>query len=140
RPGPAVRLEVCGFADVAGALAYWRRRVGPDADELAQLAPLCAGLERLHLSFDLGAELGPRVGLEGSFLRQPAREPRWAAWFQRLIDHGLADAGKVAAVLAWPARTPGVVRGLSHGKIAVERGQPPEAKVYLTRVPWPPRP
>ncbi|MDX1998883.1 MAG: hypothetical protein SF066_14295, partial [Thermoanaerobaculia bacterium] len=47
RPGPAVRLEVCGFADVAGALAYWRRRVGPDADELAQLAPLCAGLERL---------------------------------------------------------------------------------------------
>lgn len=138
RPGPALRLEVCGFTDVAGALAYWQRLVGTRADELAELEPLCSGLERLHLSFDLGPEIGPRVGLEGSFPRQPAREPRWAAWFQRLIDHGLADAAKVAAVLAWPARVPGLVRGISHGKIAVEHGLAPEAKAYVTRVPWPP--
>lgn len=140
RPGPALRLEVCGFTDVAGALAYLQPLVGTQADELAELARLGAGLERLHLSFDVGAEIGPRVGLEGSFPRQPAREPRWAAWFDRLVSHGLADPAKVAAVLAWPARTPARMHGVSHGKIAVERGKPPEAKVYLTRVPWPPRP
>jgi hypothetical protein len=145
RPGNPVRLEIYGL-DSAGALAYLRR-VAPHAfPVLAEIAPLFEGIERPHLAFDLGAEILPRIGLEGSFAQQ--RDPRWRMLFTRLVDRGLCTPEEMDAILAWPGydtfwtaaadwplEQAGVrgfcVRNLSHVKVVAQPGRPPEAKIYL---------
>jgi hypothetical protein len=145
RPGNPIRLEIFGL-DPAGALAYLRRVAPQAAASLAGIAPLFEGIDRPHLSFDLGAEILPRVGLEGSFARQ--RDPLWAGLLERLVDRGLCTPGERDAILAWPgfdtfwtaaADWPlgqtGMhgfcVRSLSHVKVVAQPGRAPEAKVYL---------
>jgi len=158
RGSRAVRLEIIGLppretpAFLAGIAPHL-------ADPVAAAAPLLAGAERPHLSFDVGpGGIGPRAGLEGSFVKWPHREPRWRRLFDRLVDHGLCAPARRDAVFAWPgqetfwaapgrwpaaaAGTQGVcVRALSHVKVVARAGQPPEAKVYLL-FGWivPPRP
>jgi hypothetical protein len=143
----AVRLEVFGLQP-AEILAFLRDRVPATAASAATVLPLFAGVERLHLSFDLAEEILPRIGIEGSFPRQPSREPRWAAWLDRLAQRGLCSPEKRDAVLAWPGydtfwtaprRWPvaeigprGVcLRALSHLKAVCRPQHPPEAKAYL---------
>lgn len=138
RPGAAIRLELC-FDSHASALGYLTRLAPGQAAALAPVAELLAGLERIHLSFDLGEQVLPRVGLEGSFPRQPAREPRWSELFARLTARGLCLPEVADAALAWPTpraeRSTPFVRGLSHVKVCAGPGLEPEAKVYLTLVP-----
>ena len=110
--------------------------------------PLFAGVERIHLSFDIGSEILPRTGLEGSFSRLPRREPRWKDLFDRLVDRGLCAPEKRDAALAWPGYdsfwtapegwpvSPRLaagffVRNLSHVKGRLPSRSEPEAKVYL---------
>jgi hypothetical protein len=139
RPGPPLRLELGGL-EFPTAVAYLDLLAPRRARDLASLAPLFAGVERLHLSFDLGADgLGPRLGLEGSFPRQPAREPRWRSWLERLAAAGLADRARTEAALGWPGIAPSLVRGLSHVKVVTEKDRGAEAKVYLTLVPHGPK-
>jgi hypothetical protein len=144
----AIRLEILGMA--AEAAPAFLERVAPDlAPTVAAAAPLLAGAERPHFSFDIGPEgIGERAGLEGSFVRWPHREPRWRQLFDRLVDRGLCAPEKREAVFAWPgqetfwsapgrwpaaeAGTHGVcVRALSHVKVVARPGHEPEAKVYL---------
>jgi hypothetical protein len=147
--GDAVRLELYGFepAEIPG----WLRGLAPEAAEAAAgIAPLFEGVDRIHLSFDVSAsgEVLPRVGIEGSFVKLPANEPRWAALFDRLVERGLCDPGKRDAALGWPGSDsfwtapeawpageggdPGFcIRLLSHLKVAGRPGEEPEAKVYL---------
>jgi hypothetical protein len=116
---------------------------------MEELAPCLAGTERPHLSFDIGSEKPSRIGMEGSFIRQPNREPRWMELLDRLVERGLCTPEKREAVLAWPgydsfrtapdlwpAKSRGAghfcVRALSHIKIVGELGRPPHAKAYLT--------
>ena len=143
-----LRLEILGLRphDAPAFLA----RVAPHlASAVAKAAPLLAGAERPHLSFDIGPEgIGSRAGLEGSFVKWPHREPRWRELFDRLVDRGLCAPGKRDAVFAWPgqetfwaaperwpaeaAGTRGVcVRALSHVKVVARPDRAPEAKVYL---------
>lgn len=143
-----IRLEILGLPseEAPGFLAPF----DPDlAAAVAAAAPLLAGTERPHLSFDLGPEgIAPRAGLEGSFVKGPHREPRWQDLFDRLVERGLCDPGKRDALFAWPgqetfwaapgrwpaeaAGTRGVcVRALSHVKVVARPGHSPEAKVYL---------
>jgi hypothetical protein len=144
----ALRLEILGLAPDA-APAYLQRVAPGLAPAVAEAAPLLAGAERPHLSFDMGPEgIGPRAGLEGSFVKGPHREPRWRELFDRLVDRGLCAPEKRDAVFAWPgqetfwsaperwpveaAGTRGVcVRALSHVKIVARPDREPEAKVYL---------
>jgi hypothetical protein len=148
RPGSPVRMEIFGL-DPAGALAYLHRVAPHAAPPLTEIAPLFEGIDRPHLSFDLGTEILPRVGLEGSFARQ--REPRWADLFARLVARGLCTTAERDAILAWPGydtfwtatadwplERAGIggmsgfcVRALSHVKVVAQPGRPPEAKVYL---------
>ena len=147
RDGHPIRMELFGL-DAAQALSYLRRVAPHAAPPLAGIAPVLDGAERLHLSFDIGEEILPRVGLEGSFARLPEREPRWRQLFDRLIAHGLSTPLQREAALAWPgydtfwtaaARWPveraGVrgfcARGLSHVKLVCQPDRAPEAKVYL---------
>lgn len=150
RPGNPLRMELFGL-DPAGALAYLRRVAPHTVSPLAGIAPLFEGIERPHLSFDLGAEILPRVGLEGSFARQ--REPRWAELFARLVACGLCTPEERDAILAWPGydtfwtaatdwpvEQAGVhgfcVRSLSHVKVVAQPDRAPEAKVYLPVSYW----
>jgi len=145
----AVRMEVYGLAP--GQILGFLRRIAPDSvPRIAETAPLFAGVERLHLSFDIAPEGGlPRIGLEGSFPRLPRREPRWAELFRKLTERGLCSPEKKDAVLAWPGyetfwTAPAAwpvevvgargfcVRGLSHVKVVSAPDREPEAKAYLS--------
>jgi len=144
-PG-AVRLEIFGL-DPQGILETLRR-VGPRmVEHTAEIAPLFAESDRLHLSLDFTSEILPRIGIEASFVRQPEREPRWKVIFDRLVAAGLCDPGKRDAALAWsgydtfrtaPEAWPATVgrrgfcvRSLSHVKVVCWPDRDPEAKVYL---------
>jgi hypothetical protein len=148
RGSDAVRLEIFGL-EPAQILDYLRSVAPRTIPEVAQIAPLFEEVERLHLSFDVGEEILPRIGIEGSFPRQPSREPRWAGLLARLVERGLCSPGKREAVLAWPGydsfwtapeRWPvaeiGVrgfcVRSLSHVKVICHPDREPEVKIYLT--------
>jgi hypothetical protein len=146
RPGSPVRLEVFGL-DPAGIGSYLRRVAPASAERVASAAGLLAGAERIHLSIDLGSEVLPRIGVEGSFPRLPRREPRWAELFDRLVDRGLCAPAKRDAALSWPGydsfrtapeRWPEAAgiggfcaRALSHVKLVSQPDREPEAKVYL---------
>lgn len=148
RGSDAVRLEIFGL-DPAGILAYLER-VGPDlVPWVRETAALFADVERIHLSLDIGSEIQPRIGIEGSFSRLPRREPRWRELFDRLVGSGLCAPEKRDAALAWPGydnfwtapeRWPAkprpaagfCVRRLSHVKVVCRPDREPEAKVYLT--------
>ena len=143
----AVRMEIFGL-DPAAIVSYLES-VAPEAVPWVEReAALFAGVERIHLSLDLGEEILPRIGIEGSFVRLPRREPRWSELFERLVSRGLCEPGKRDAVLAWvgsesfrtaPAAWPvGAVgtggfcfRKPSHVKVVCRPDREPEAKAYL---------
>jgi hypothetical protein len=147
RGSEAIRLEVCGL-EPAAMLGYLRS-VAPETVPAARRASsLFEGVERLHLSFDVTDAILPRIGIEGSFPRQPSREPRWEALFERLVRRGLCSPAKRDAALAWPGYdtfwtaaerwpihelgTRGFcVRALSHVKAVCRPDREPEAKAYL---------
>lgn len=148
RGSDAVRLEVAGL-DPAGIVAYLGRVAPATLSGVAGIAPLFAGAGTIHLSFDVSAEILPRIGIEGSFPRLPPREPRWLDLFGRLVENELCALEKRDAALAWPGydtvwtaperwpvQTAGArgfcVRSLSHLKVVCDPGRAPEAKVYLT--------
>jgi hypothetical protein len=147
RDGGAVRMEIFGLEP--DQIDGYLRRIGlAEIPEVTAAVPVFAGVESLHLSFDIASEVLPRIGIEGSFPRRPEREPRWRGLFARLVDRGLCTPEKREAVFAWPGydsfwtaagRWPeeaGIrtrcVRGLSHVKVVCRPGWAPEAKVYLT--------
>jgi hypothetical protein len=146
-----VRLEILGL-DPAGIRRYLERIALPVLEPVAEILPLFAGVERLHLSLDVGERLSPRVGVEGSFARLPHREPAWGELFDRLQARHLCSPEKRAAAFAWPGHdsprtAPAVwppavrgasvrcVRSLSHVKVVTHPEREPEAKVYLLVTP-----
>jgi hypothetical protein len=147
RGSDAVRLEIFGM-ELVEILNYLERMAPEMVSVVETVAPLFAGVERLHLSFDVTDAILPRIGIEGSFPRQPSREPRWRPFFERLVRRGLCLSAKRDAALAWsgyntfwtaPERWPvaeigprGVcLRTLSHVKIVCRPDRGPEAKAYL---------
>jgi hypothetical protein len=151
RGSDAVRLEIFGL-DPAGIVSYLEKVSPSSIPWVREPAALFAGVERIHLSLDLGTEILPRIGIEGSFSRLPRREPHWHRLFDRLVKSGLCAAEKRDAALAWsgydnfwtaperwpvtPRPVPGFcVRRLSHVKVVCRPDQEPEAKAYLMFVP-----
>jgi hypothetical protein len=147
RGSEAIRLEICGLEPDA-MLGYLRSLTPETVPAVAEASSLFEGVERLHLSFDVTDAILPRIGIEGSFPRQPSREPRWEALFERLVQRGLCSPGKRDAALAWPGydnfwTAPGrwpigemgargfCVRALSHVKAVCRPDRDPEAKAYL---------
>lgn len=143
----ALRMEIFGL-DPAGIVSYLED-VAPQAVPWVESeAALFEDVERIHLSLDLGEEILPRIGIEGSFARLPGREPRWSRLFERLVSRGLCDPRKRDAALAWvgsesfrtaPAAWPvevvgeggHCVRKPSHVKVVCRPGRQTEAKAYL---------
>lgn len=148
RPGRPIRLEIYGL-DSGATLGYLERVAPGVVPQVREPATLFEGVERPHLSLDLiGGEISPRIGIEGSFARQPQWEPRWRELFDRLAAAGLCSEAKAEAALGWPGwdsfwtaleRWPVqrvgakgyCVRYLSHVKVVCRPDCLPEAKVYL---------
>lgn len=147
RGSDAVRLEIFGM-EPSQILDYLQSVASGMVPAVAEITPLFEGVERLHLSLDVAEEVLPRIGIEGSFPRQPRREPRWQELFGRLELRGLCSSGKREAALAWPGydsfwtapeRWPVAeigprgfcIRALSHVKVVCRPDCEPEAKVYL---------
>ena len=148
RGSDTVRLEIFGM-EPAQIPPYLQSVAPGSVPGVADVVPLFEEVERLHLSLDVGAEISPRIGIEGSYPRQPPREPRWESLFARLVERGLCTPEKRHAALTWPGydsfwtapeRWPlaeaGIrntcVRALSHVKVVCLPDTEPEAKVYLT--------
>jgi len=147
RGSNAVRLEIFGMEP--SQMPDYLRRVAPgSASVVAEIAPWFEGVERLHLSIDVAEEVLPRIGIEGSFPRQPKREPRWQELLTRLETRGLCSPAKRDAALAWsgydsfwtrPESWPIAeigprgfcIRALSHVKVVCRPDRAPEAKAYL---------
>ena len=147
RGSGAVRLEIFGM-ETPQILDYLGKVAPERVPETTRGLELLDGAERLHLSFDVTEEILPRIGIEGSFPRQPSREPRWEGLFSRLVEAGLCSPEKRQAALAWPGydsfwtapeRWPVAeigprgfcVRALSHLKVVCSPDRGLEAKAYL---------
>jgi hypothetical protein len=147
RGSDAIRLEIFGL-ELDVMPGYLRSLVPQTVPAVEEVSMIFQGVERLHLSFDVTDTILPRVGIEGSYPRQPSREPRWEAFFERLVRRGLCSPEKRDALLAWPGsdtfwtapeRWPVAkigprgfcVRALSHLKVVCRPDREPEAKAYL---------
>jgi hypothetical protein len=150
RGSDAIRIDTVGTT-LAGVEPFLRSVISDEVAGCAEAAlPLLAGAERVHFSFEVTPDgFGTRVGMEGSFRRQPSREPGWQALFDGLVAGGLCTPAQRDALLSWPgydtARTsaawptdgagtplPGLcVYAVSHVKLAMSPERPLQAKVYL---------
>lgn len=95
----------------------------------------------VQFQVDVGSQVGERLGMEFSFMRQADAGARWRALLDQLVAEGLCCATKRAALLAWPGRSPhpgedggdeSLARDISHVKISLHGGVPVEAKAYLS--------
>lgn len=143
-----VRLELFGLPPSAMSRFLAPLAPAETLRQLVEVVRLVADGERFHLSFDVGDQISPRVGVECGFVRLPHREPGWDRILDRLVATGLCAAEKREALRAWPGtdslrtaadRWPreGIgagghcVRCLSHLKVVCQPPALPEAKVYL---------
>jgi hypothetical protein len=77
----------------------WRDR---SPRRLGAVTHLAALADRFNLALDVGDAVGPRLGFECFFDRQPPDEPRWGALLDELAARGHCSASKRAALLQWP--------------------------------------
>ena len=154
RPSEALRMEFVDL-DFDQILAYLERVAAPGTGERVarQVGPFVAGAGRFHLSFDVEAEVLPRIGVEFAFPHQPAADQRWGETLAQMVAAGLCRREKVADLLAWPGYDHPVsaggrwpvqeepvaglcVRCLSHLKLVSLPDREPEAKAYLLFGPY----
>ena len=147
RGADTLRLEIFGL-NPSSILAYLDRVAPTAVSWMKGPAALFQGVERVHLSLDIGDEILPRIGIEGSFSRLPNWEPGWRKLFDRLVDRDLCRPEERDAALAWrgsdtfwtaptawPVDSIGPVgfcfRKLSHVKVVCRPDRGLEAKLYL---------
>ena len=131
---------------------------GEPSEVSAVLSRLSVPVEHMALSFDVGQQVQPRVGVE-CHLARSLHEPdtaRWKSLLEGLVTQGLCLPDKRTALVAWlghthlrsrPEALPGDLRAhhaalsaralpvflrrINHVKLVFQPGQPPEAKAYL---------
>jgi len=109
RATTAVRLVLSGlsFAQIQHYVPHvgWPGTVHQVQTAVAR-ATAFSDFAWLHL--DVGATVGPRLGVEHHFYgaAQPRQEPRWAAFLTHLVGQGQCTAAKQQALLAYVGRAP----------------------------------
>lgn len=125
------------------------------------LAGLQAPVQSMALSFDVGARVGPKLGVECHLAESlhEAEAPRWADVLEGLVTQGLCLPDKRTALLGWLGHThlrsrpealpeplrslhaalgaralPVFLRRINHVKLVFQPGHPPEAKAYLALI------
>ena len=150
-PGEPRALRVC-LRGLGRGLPAYLRAVGWPGDshdlDARVMAPLAAargdasaGASIAHV--DLGATVGPRVGLEYTFARRPQLSGRLAeqALLEHLVARGWCDAETAEALARWPGQSAEifpheiwhsrVARRLNHVKLIYATGEPVHLKAYL---------
>lgn len=151
RPHQAIRLDVAGIA--FDRVLDYLREIGWIA-QTNRLRSLIADLsnfaDHIHLAFDVGDTIFPRIGLECFLKQQPKYEPRWQLFLDYLVKQELCTPAKQNALLSWPgfsqiksnhvSRDDYILgnkginilgRSISHIKIVEQPNFPLEAKAYL---------
>jgi hypothetical protein len=121
-----VRLTANGLT--AATLATYL--AGFPSDVVAGAVALAATVPAVAVHLDVGAELGPAVGVE--VVVSPRRTATLAA---ALLAGAGRDPAPAAAVTRWPGVTVvagvRVVRRVNHLKVVLRPGEPPRPKAYL---------
>lgn len=68
-------------------------------------AELVRYVDQITVCLDVGTQIYPRIGLECSFKRQPALEPRYGKIFDFLVNQKLCSQEKANALLVWAGET-----------------------------------
>ena len=115
----------------------WR---GDIEDMVRTLAPFGTFATNMALAIDIGAGVGPKIGLECYMdeRRRPQATASWIGLLDELVAQGMCTPAERDALLAWPgveqttqfiwART--FTRGLNHLKVVYQPGRPVVAKAY----------
>lgn len=147
RGADTLRLEIFGLSP-SGILSYLEQVAPTAIPWMEGPVSLFQGVERVHLSIDVGDGILPRIGIEGSFSRLPNWEPGWKSLLDRLVGRSLCRPEERDAALAWkgsdtfwtaPAAWPVEAVGpggfcfrkLSHVKVVCRPDRRREAKLYL---------
>jgi hypothetical protein len=139
RPGPdgdvarlVVRLEARTLPEELAALGWEGSR-----DELRGLLGGMFTTRAVHpVNLDLGARIGPRVGIEFHHPTSPVADARWRRFLDALVAAEACSLAQRRRVEAWPlpsSREPALVcieRGLLV-KVVYATGAPLRAKAYL---------
>jgi hypothetical protein len=139
RPGPegdvarlVVRLEGRTLPEVLAGLG-WQ---GSPA-ELRRLLDALFTTRAFHpVNLDLGAGIGPRVGIEFHHPTSPVTDARWRRFLDGLVGAGACTPAQRSRIEAWPlptAREPTLAR-VSRDllvKVVYQTGAPLRAKAYL---------
>lgn len=164
RDADTIRICVRGLSHPeAAALVRAVGWPGPLAEIDAVIADAFARADSVDVDFDIGTDVGPKIGLECSFLPTPPSQLRQRAFLEHLVDTHLCTPAKRQGLLEWPrgfherANADGwphdlrqrsaalggttlsaFVRWLYHVKLVYEPGHPLHAKAYLAvRQFWP---
>jgi hypothetical protein len=116
---------------------------GPSTELEATVTWFGRYVDEVVLCFDVGATIGPRVGIEGYLddRLSAGRQGRWRPLLEALERRGLCTAAKRQALLGWHGwawrtlphelwRTP-IARLISHVKLVHDSGRDLEAKGYV---------
>ncbi|MBI1816306.1 MAG: hypothetical protein HYR72_15115 [Deltaproteobacteria bacterium] len=143
RPGCGVRLSVS--VPQKHAVPYlaelgWRaglRQLESDLQRYALVADFDHEWSRVQLDFDVGIEVGERIGVT----LRPRSDSGWSALLSTLVSECLCTAAKRDALLAWPgvsadwppgAQSPCVTdHYISHLKLVCASNQPSIVKAYF---------
>lgn len=151
RPHQAIRLDVAGLA--FDQLLDYLKEIGwiEQTNRLRSLiTDLSNFVDHIHLAFDVGDTIFPRIGLECFLKQQPKYEPRWQLFLDYLVEQELCTQAEQKALLCWPGfsqiksnpvnggdylfSNKGINilgRSISHIKIVEQPNLPLEAKAYL---------
>ncbi len=152
-----VRFAIAGLtpAEIPGVLndAGWR---GDPSAWTELIASGTGSVDEFVLTLDVGRGVGDRVGIECSASGPPVPvwNPGWQPFFERLVENGLCDRSRLAALMRWPGHEPVsesrsvgqaasaahlfrhharlvLGRGWNHVKISLLPGEAPTAKAYF---------
>jgi hypothetical protein len=114
---------------------------GSETELAAVLHRLCPTTVLHALNLDVGAAIGPRLGIEYHFRTSPADDPRWASVFDGLVAAGACSPAERALLACWRppgSIAPGAPMRELLVKVVYETGRALGAKAYLpfTATPW----
>jgi hypothetical protein len=148
RPAARAALLRAIFRLPSPGLPGYLGRVGwtGSPDELRAWLAASGPSTLMHsVNLDLGAAVGPRVGIEYFYPSPPASGRRWRTLFDALVAGGACTAARRAQLAAWPSSSGAGERGFLRlqrellVKVVYETGAPLRAKAYLpfgARLAW----
>jgi len=141
RHDPRVRLCL-GMPSWTATTSYltnvgWPGPIDAVAEVATTLAPL---VPRVALDLEIGADIGPRIGVEcyPSLSRRPEIDPAWPRLLEWLVAAGLCLPEKRDGLLAWPGYRVETIwwprvfaRRLHHVKLVFDQNGLTGAKAYF---------